>query len=256
MRLIRSAAARVVLVTTGALALAASGSTAAEAAPAGLQFSTNGTAWSSTPPASLFSGGGSSVSATGGDALVPGEARSSTLFVRNASGHPARFSAVVSDVVSSSPEAAVVFHLAGRDGTGSGLIPTPAGDVEDCTELVPPRMLGVGEIAMVVTEVSIPTSVTGTTGQGSGVDFRLEVGLADALLPTTPGGCPLDPAIIPSLPDTSGRIASTGASLVGETLAVAAGFAAVGGAFLLVAARRRRRERDADAASGSPHLER
>lgn len=202
----------------------------AAAATGGLEFSTDGSSWSKAPPSALF---------PGTIRLVPGKSASSTVWVRSTRSSQVRLTAVLGEVTTSSSEAALVFHLSGGDGSGGGLPVTPAGEIDDCTELVPSRLLGSGEAVPITTTVSIPASVSGRIGQDESIRFVFQVALTDPQLSQTPDGCPIDPTEIPSEPG-EGTLSETGPSLVPQTLAVAIAALALGG--LLVGLARRRRE--------------
>jgi len=233
-RVMRAAA---VVIVAAAVAIATPAAPVS-AAPGGLEYSADGTTWTSTAPASVF---------PAAYALVPGDAVSATIWVRSARPGLARLTAVLADVTTSSPEAGVVFELEGADTTGRGLPRTAADRIRDCTELVPSRVLAAGAVARITTTVSMPATVSGLDGQGASLAFDLQLGLADLQLPTTPSGCPFDATVIPSLPNsggTGGTIAQTGVDLLPQTLAIAGAATAAGFALLLLARRRRRTRTD------------
>lgn len=236
MRWLSTSAVGAAAAITLAAALVAGPATPASAAPGGLEYSSDGATWTTSAPASVF---------PSAYALVPGDAVSSTIWVRSARPGLVRLTAVLADVATSSPDAGVVFELEGADSTGRGLPRTAAGSIRDCTELVPSRVLATGAVARITTTVSMPASVSGLDGQGESLDFELQLGLADLELPTAPGGCPFDATVIPSLPNSGGSggtIAHTGVELLPQTLAIAGG-ATAAGLILIGLARRRRRTR-------------
>ena len=229
-------AAAVAVVVVAASAVIAGPAASASAAAGGLEYSSDGATWTTSAPGSVF---------PTAYALVPGDAVSSTIWVRSARPGLARLTAVLAGVTTSSPEASAVFELEGADATGRGLARTAVGGIRDCTELIPSRVLATGAVARITTTVSMPASVSGLDGQGESLDFELQLGLADLELPTTPGGCPFDATVIPSLPNSGGSggtIAHTGVELLPQTLAIAGG-ATAAGLILIGLARRRRRTR-------------
>ena len=202
----------------------------ASAATGGLEFSADGSTWSTTAPASLF---------FEAIQLVPGDSLSSTVWVRSTRSSAVRLTAVLGEVTTSTSEAAPVFHLSGGDGSGAGLSATPADEVDDCTELVPSRLLSGGTAVPITTTVSIPAGVSGRAGQDSDISFVLQIALTDPELSQTPDGCPVGATEIPSEPGDA-VLPITGANLVPQTLAVAVTALTLGG--LLVGLARRRRE--------------
>ena len=217
-----------ILVGAGVLA-AVAGLSGLGAAPAqaagGVEFSTDGTAWSSAPPAALF---------PAGPTLVPGGAISTTLWVRQMQGAPADVAVVLRNVQASSPALAAVATLSAVGAAGTSLAPTVLATLGACTPLVPAGVLASGAARSVTLTLSLPVSAGPDAADGS-ASFDVAVTATDPVAAPTADGC--GPASGTASAVT--RLASTGTSL--GALGVAAVLGALG--VLLIALVRRRRPR-------------
>lgn len=238
-RLAPRAGARLLLAALVAVLLAAIPAAPARAAE-GFEFSADGTTWGEASPAALFPGSFD---------LVPGDAMSTALWVRNASPTAAVLSVVVTEVEYDSAEAGAGFGLAGRDEDGAGMPRTALADIAACAALVPARTLDPGEELEITVEVDLGSYVSGNQAQGAGIAFSLALGLVDPGVELRPHGCPADPIDIPFTPpggDPDGaerpRVALTGSDLAARALLAALATGGAGWLLLLLSRRRRRSE--------------
>lgn len=209
-----------------------------------LEFSSDGSRWSPTPPVALYGDG---------IALVPGTAATSTVWVRNATADPGILVAAITDITASSADAARGFGVTTADSSGAGLARTEVGALTNCAHVVPTRVLGAGASVPITMTVDLSAAVTGDEAQNDHVSFALRVGLTDAAAGAGGvSGCPAVSVEIPSeaeaeaeaepesstaLPTTGGRFGFT--VLVGGLLAGGLGWS------LLFLARRSRQRRRA-----------
>jgi hypothetical protein len=223
-----------IVVAAGAAVLAATTSTSA--ATADLQFSLDGGgSWSSTPPSAVFD-----------QALrvVPGDRLESTVLVRSTRSAPTVMMVAITNASVDDALFDEAITVQGDDGTGTGLPATRLSALAECDQVVPTRTVLAGQIVPVTLAIDISPTLAGHQAENAVARFDLEIGLTDPGAPTTPNGCPVDPAVIAgfALPGSApAAIAYTGAGVVLPTLGVSALALAVGG--LLALASRRRRER-------------
>lgn len=217
-------------------------------APVGsLSFSSDGTFWSETAPASLFPTARPPVpqSPVGRPApapapnglLVPGASRETTVWVRNDYAEPVTFSVDVVGALAGSPAAARYFGLAVHDGTGAGLDRTAFAGLGDPHPALASRPLAVGESLRIDVAVDLDAAADDPTMNGT-VSFALRVniaGTAETLIPSDDisGGGSAKGAVLSTTGD-DGR-----AMLV----AILTGTAMGATGWLLMAIARRRRER-------------
>lgn len=202
----------------------------AQAAPVGIEFSTDGINFSP-----VFSG----VLFPAITIVVPGDHQSSSFWVRNTSGSAGYLRVVLSDVVASGPEIA--------DGiTVSSSTPVSTGTAVPLSKAAPCWVLVEGDFVPSGKKVKVTSTLTlgnfsGAIGQNETATLSLRVGMSDAavggLPPTSCGGTP---STVP-VGGHAVRLAMTGSETPYSLIAVSAGALGVG-LFLLVAARRRRRE--------------
>lgn len=233
----RGAVLASILVAAGSSVLAVTTSTTA--ATAELQFSADGGAsWSDTAPTTLFDASWRA---------VPGDRLQTSLLVRSTRDAPTVMMVAIADAAVSDPLFDEAITVQGDDGTGAGLPATRLSALAACEEVVPTRTLVADQQVPIEMTVNVSPALAGHQAENASARFDLQIGLADVGAPTTPNGCPIDPAVIagfaaPGSQTGTGRIAYTGTDLFHPALAVAA--SALGAGALLALAGRRRREDD------------
>lgn len=213
----------------------------AAAAPGDIEYSTDGgTTWSATPPASIF---------PASYRMVPGDTLARQLLIRSDRVEDTYFFATINKKGTTDPVLSQGLTLAATDAAGKGLAPTPFGDIQPCTTVVPPRVLRTGEIYTINLTTHLSDTLTGTQGQDAVQDFDLMLGMGDPVGALTVNGCPVDPTLIPGfrpIPAASGEgggLARTGSDGVSGYLVGGGVLLGFGGLFL-VAARRRRKAQE------------
>lgn len=225
---------RVLLVTLILLGLGASPATAA---PGDMEFSTDGGAsWSTTPPSSLFDQD---------FRFVPGDTVTRLLEVRSLRSMPTVAMVAIegATVDNSLYESALL--VAASDEDGNGMPTTRLSALTSCAQVIPTQMVQAGEILSIAFTVSVSSSLVVQQAQLAVANFDLQLALTDVGAPTTPNGCPVDPAVIAGFP-VGGKalpasIAYTGLNVVPVVLALT--IALLVGGSLVAAGRRRREER-------------
>lgn len=180
---------------------------AAHAVDDRLQFSTDGTTWTSAPPESLFHSG---------VVLVPGGSVSSTLYVRSTAQTPGVLSAGLTNVRVSDESAEKYFGVratadigTGTDGAGAGLDRTAVSDLEEYTRIGLPLTLAPGQGAQFTLAIDLDLRPDGTEAQNSAIGLDLALSFTDASAASGNGGGPSGeagdgelnpPQIIPAMP--------------------------------------------------------
>ena len=228
-RTLAGVAALVVAASTPVLAV-----TASHAATSDVEFSSDGGAsWSGTPPVSLFDHD---------FRAVPGDHLEAGVLVRSTRSVPTVAMVAISKATTSDPLFDSALTVRAADARGRGLAPSRLSALGACDELVPTRVLTRGQALPVTLVVEVSPTLTRNQAATAVAAFDIEIALTDPGAPTTPNGCPIDPAVIAGFaPAASGTIAYTGTDLVYPTLGFAGAILAVGGVF--VALSRRRRDR-------------
>lgn len=227
-RRLRAARAAIAAI---ALALATLGFAApAQAAPSGIEFSTDGVTFTPIFTGSLF---------RDITLVVPGDTQTSTFWVRNAAASAGYLRVVLADVTATSPIIANAITI-------TSSTPSHPGSATPLSRAAPCWVLNEGDLIPAGGSVKITSTVTlgnlnGMEGQGESAGLSIRVGLSDAavgsLPPTSCGGTT---TTIPAS-GSSAVIAMTGSEFPYPLLTFGAGALGVG-LFLLIAARRRRRE--------------
>lgn len=245
--------ALVAVLAAGAIALPAH---SAAAAPLPLEFSTDGSSWSTTPPASVF---------PAELRIVPGDTVSSTIYLRSTRTEPTELSVLLTGVNATDPELASNLTLASTPAPGAGLTATRLDRIAACTPvLVATTVQAYQTVALTIT-LRMSATVTGTTAQNERAYFNLVAGMSDFGGGAPVAGCGNGP-VIPSLPSTGGSVGGgsaggskgtaarprnplglpfTGAELLMPSLGVAAAAFTTGLVFVAIARRRRRTEEEA-----------
>jgi hypothetical protein len=225
------------VVLAGALTAVPAG--AAQAADP-LQLSLDGVTWSATLPSALFASPA---------AVVPGDVITAALWVRNASGDPARVDLGVADDIGVTPGTLAGDLSVSIDGT-----PTPGGTSWHGPDLAPgasariPLVVTFAASSQLSSRVSVAAVLDSVTlvqtGVGTGSPPRGDVPTStpspSAASPAASSAPVPAAAALPVRPASAwGRgLAHTGADVAG---ALGVAFAAVGVGFLLLVARRRSR---------------
>jgi len=217
--------AGIVGVTVAVAALSGIGAAPAQAAD-GIEFSTDGTTWSSAPPAALF--------ATG-TTLAPGGSVSTTLWVRQTHGVPEYLAVVLRGVQVSSPALAAVATLSAAEGTRGSLGPTTLATLGSCTPLAPAGAVASGVARSITLTLSLPATADASAADGSMIFDVAALATDPAAAPTEDGCGP----VAASRFAADATLAATGTSL--EALGVAAGLGALGVLLTIIAGWRRRR---------------
>ena len=182
-----------------------------------LEFSTDGTTWTSVPPASLFDNG---------VVLVPGGSVSSTLHMRSTAQTPGVLVAALTNVRVSDESAEKYFGVratsdagTGVDGAGVGLGRTAVTDLEEFTPIGPRLTLAPGQSAQFTLTVDLDLRPGGTGAQNSAIALDLALSFTEAAavpgggdgLPGGQDGEGLNPPqLIPALPAPGGQHPSAG----------------------------------------------
>lgn len=181
-----------------------------------LEFSSDGTTWTSAPPASLFDNG---------VVLVPGGSVSSTLHMRSTAQTPGVLVAALTNVRVSDESAEKHFGVratsdagTGADGAGVGLGRTAVTDLEEFTPIGPRLTLAPGQSAQFTLTVDLDLRPGGTGAQNSAIALDLALSFTEAA--AVPGGDGLPggqdgeglnpPQLIPALPAPGGQHPSAG----------------------------------------------
>ena len=215
-----------------------------------LEYSTDGIVWSALPPPALFDAP---------PVLVPGDALSTTVWLRNATVDPGRFSVVIRRISYDDAAFGAAVGVTGDDGAGGGMSRRALSSLGACALVIPARQLFPGESVPVTVTVDLSPGVTGASGQDGSFSFELAVGLRSDDVSGPAYGCPGEPRGIPVGPrdpvdepdddaDDGGpdSIALTGTELLGRALLAATAMGG-GGWLLVLLARRRRRRAGIDA---------
>lgn len=179
---------------------------AAHAMDGRLQFSTDGTTWTSSPPESLFHSG---------VVLVPGGSVSSTLYLRSTAQTPGVLSAALTNVRVSDESAEKYFGVratsdagTGIVGAGAGLDRTAVADLEEYTRIGSLLTLVPGQSAQFTLTIDLDLRPYGTGAQNSSIGLDLALSFTDAsaapggqdgLPGGTDDGEPDPPQVIPAL---------------------------------------------------------
>lgn len=205
------------------------GATPASAAPGGVEFSTDGVAWSASLPGPVFSPA---------PVLVPGGSDSATIRMRNNSAFPTLVRIDVTHIVASGTEFGGVLSLT---ATASGAAASPSvglGAAVGCSLLLEGVPLAAGAVASVTFTIAM-ADAGGTLAQGQHASADLLVSLRESAAPPLPiTTCPADASTIPLL-QAGSTLASTGAAPQNGALALGMALVGIGGWFLLRAFRRR-----------------
>ncbi|WP_456846327.1 hypothetical protein [Cellulomonas sp. P5_C6] len=185
-----------------------------------LELSLDGTSWSATLPGMLFASP---------SVVVPGDVISSALWVRNATGDPARVDLEVADDLGVTPGTLAGDLSLSIDGT-----PAPGGTSWHGPDLAPG---GTARIPLVVT-FAASSPLTSQVSVAAVLDAvtLVQTGIGPGVAPTTPATAPAGAAN--AAPPASGGLAHTGAEIA-RAAGISLGAIVVG--FLLLAARRRSR---------------
>ena len=193
-----------------------------------LEFSTDGTTWTSAPPASLFDNG---------VVLVPGGSVSSTLHMRSTAPTPGVLVAALTNVMISDESAGKYFGVratsdagTGVDGAGVGLGRTAVTDLEEFTPIGPRLTLAPGQSAQFTLTVDLDLRPGGTGAQNSAIALDLALSFTDAAAVPGGGGLPGGqdgeglnaPQLIPALPAPGGQHPSAGTDGAGGAASGAA----------------------------------
>lgn len=189
-----------------------------------LQLSLDGTSWSASLPGMLFASP---------SVVVPGDVISSALWVRNATGDPARVDLEVADDLGVTPGTLAGDLSLSIDGT-----PASGGTSWHGPE-IPPG--GTARIPLVVT-FAASSQLTSQVSVAAVLDSvtLVQTGIGPGVTPTTPAATTPAGAVdaAPPADGGSGGLARTGAEIA-RTAGISLGAIVVG--FLLLAARRRSR---------------
>jgi hypothetical protein len=220
-----------------AVALAVVPAASASAAPTFLEFSADGSTWSPTPPASLFS---SSLR------LVPGDAIARTVYVRSTRSDPTALSVALADVSVSSRElgSALAIHAVAGSSTP---LESSMSALGSCAPLVSALRITRNQAIPITVSLRLATALHTTQAQNASVSFGLQIGLSDVGSTVAPSGCPQSPTTIAGTGghlaftgSAPSRIAFTGTDTLYPALVVAGIAFAIGTLFAAVGRRRRR----------------
>lgn len=238
-----AALALVAAITVGAALAIGAPANLAQAAEAGLSFSSDGSSWKRTVPASLFPTPAPDLAARPGPGatpapsglLVPGGSRSSTFWVRNDYPEPVAFSVDLANAVAASSAAARHFGIAVHDGSGVGLERTAFESLgSDPRPALAPRVLAAGEALRIDVTIDLSAAADDPT-MNSTVSFALRVkveGTVEALIPSEN-----------VLGTSTSVLSNTGTDRGVMLVAIGAGTAMGATGWLLMVTARRRRER-------------
>ena len=223
---------RSLAATAAAIILALTGATTAHAAPTGeVLVSTDGVTFSSTLPAGVF---GSAV-------LIPGAARTATLFVKNDSTVPAELFVTVTSADSSSPDFAGALTLSAASGARPGPA-IPLDRAASCSTLLVEVLApgAVTRLGLTLTMLDVDQQVA----QGGSVAATVGLALHQSDTSVAPvSSCDLDGLQLPvlSLPEAGDHGAVRAEDGFLYPALMTAGLLGAGG-LLFAAARRRRRQ--------------
>lgn len=226
--------ARLVVVATTAMALAASCPSAADAAQGdGIQVSPDGVAYAAALPGGLF------------DEIaiaVPGDNQAAEFWIRNVGAVPAHLRIALASVSVSDPVLAGALTITASTSAHPGTA-TALAAAQPCQILTEGDLLSPGDTVHVSATLALG-ELDGLSGQGGEATFALRVGLSDSAVPLPPTSCGDNGIDIPVTgdPETPGGIplAYTGSEAPLPLVIGAASVLGVG-LFLLAAARRRRK---------------
>lgn len=233
----RATARRVAVVA--ALAVAGVGATVAPAAASegpDLLVSTDGVVFAAAASEDLLDGLA---------LLIPGQATTASLWVRNPTPAPAQMRISARQVQIPSEEFGESVWVAVRDqGTGAATT-APLARVDACDLLVPQRTVAAGGTERFDITFTMD-DVDGETAQGEAAGMSLLVAMRDAEAgPFPTSACDDDGVVVgrgPAVPASSGALARTGTSVPIGALAIGAHL--LGAGLFLLAGRRRRRSDD------------
>jgi len=177
----RVAASGAMLALVGALTLA--GAQSASAAGA-IDVSSDGVHYSSSYPGALFD---SHV------AMVPGDSRSKTFYVRNSGNEAGILRITMEDVVVNDPDFADALTLS-VSTTGHGGTAASVSKAKPCWELLEGQRIGAGESVVVTTTVALG-NLDGLAGQGATASMTMKASLsATAAAPASSTTCSSGPS--------------------------------------------------------------
>lgn len=174
----RSALAAWTMAIALVAALLLGSAPSAHALDSRLQFSTDGTTWTSAPPESLFDSG---------VVLVPGGSVSSTLHMRSSAETPGVLAVALTNVRVSEESAEKYFGVrvssdagTGVDGAGLGLTRTAVADLEEYTLIGSRLTLEPGQSAQLTLTIDLDLRPDGTGAQNSAIGVDLAISFTDA----------------------------------------------------------------------------
>lgn len=232
-RWVAAGAAVVSLLAAAAVVLGSA--TPASADSSYLEFSTNGTTWSSTAPSALFANH---------LLLAPGDSLASTVYIRSTRADPTSLSVAIANLSTSDPRFSAEVTIGATGGVGSGLS-TPLSDLPACAPILSAFPVARNQAVPVTITLALANALSGVQGQGSWVRFDLQVGLSDLGSPVNPNGCPASSTSVPAFDGggssgiASSRMAFTGTTTLYPGLTIAGIVVGLGGLFLLAGRRRR-----------------
>jgi hypothetical protein len=141
-----------------------------------LEYSTDGTNWSSAAPSSLF---------PDNLRLSPGALKSVTIYVRSTRTDPTTMSAAISQLASSDTRFRTVVTIGAAGGAGPGWSKL-ASTLSTCQPIFTKVQVAANQVVPVTVTLALAHTVTGAQEQGSWIRFALLLGLSDVGAPTGP----------------------------------------------------------------------
>jgi LPXTG-motif cell wall-anchored protein len=168
-----------ILTAAAAALLLLAHTSTATAQPGLLEFSRDGSTWTTAPSSPLFDRD---------VVLVPGGSATATLHLRSTAPTAGELSLALAEVTASDEWAAQSFALqidvAVREGEGTldgGLPRTRFSDLEEGSRLGSPVHLAPGEDVTLTVTIALDGHAAGNRSQNSAIDLDLRVGLTEAL---------------------------------------------------------------------------
>ena len=230
------AAAVAVLAVVGALVAPVA---PASAAPLPIEYSANGTSWSSTPLGSVF---------PSGMRIVPGDEISATIYLRTTRTAPTELSVLLTGLTVDDPAFGSNLVLGSTPNMGFGLAPTVFDRITACTPMLTRTAVAAYQVVALTVTVGLSADLPAQVAQNATANFNLVIGVSDTgvgapvpgcsgpRIPATPGG-----GSTASAGGADGRtVAHTGSDVTYPALAVAAVAWGVGWIFVMIGRRRRR----------------
>jgi hypothetical protein len=173
------------LLAAGTLAVAAGlvlvAPLPASAADASVEYSTDGTTWSTTAPGGLF---------PAGTTIAPGITRTATLYVRALRPGDTIVGLFLGNAGASDP---ALLSAARVTTDGGAAVPL---DGDRCVSILPQTVLAQGQVLTIPLHVGLDPDLTTGSGTGGGLGFDLLLELSEPGPLVLADGCPIAPEIV------------------------------------------------------------